>query len=373
MTEPPRPRRRLERAKRFKRFVDHLGIGLLVSALLTSAGAGCQHKPTQSPQVAHGSELYGRMCAVCHGAAGEGYKADRAPRIAHPDFLGTVSDEFLRHAIANGRRNTTMSAWAVERGGPLSKSDVDALIAFVRSWDHGPRLALDEHPLSGDAKNGEATYTRSCAGCHGPRGVYGPNTQLGDPDLLATASNGFLRHAIRKGRTGTPMPSFEKSLGTARIEEVVAALRSFKDPARPAELQAPATPPPIPLGPVPLNPKGPEPAGFKLHPGVTSLEVVKTELDRHARFALLDARAPSDYANEHIAGAVSVPFYDPKPYLEKLPKNVWLVCYCACPHAESGRLAEQLVANGFKKVTVLDEGLGVWKSKKYPTHTGRSP
>ena len=71
--------------------------------------------------------------------------------------------------------------------------------------------------------------------------------------------------------------------------------------------------------------------------------------------AFLDARAPSDYLVEHISGAVSVPFYDPEPYFAQLPKNAWLVCYCACPHAESGQLAQKLLAKGFTKVTVLDE------------------
>jgi len=70
---------------------------------------------------------------------------------------------------------------------------------------------------------------------------------------------------------------------------------------------------------------------------------------------------------------VSVPFYDPAHYFPDLPKDAWLVCYCACPHAESGQLATKLVAAGFKQVTVLDEGLGVWRSRKYPTHTGPAP
>ena len=89
--------------------------------------------------------------------------------------------------------------------------------------------------------------------------------------------------------------------------------------------------------------------------------------------AVLDARAPSDYLNEHIAGAVSVPFYDPEPYMDRLPKDAWLVCYCACPHAESGALAQKLVAKGFTKVTVLDEGLCVWKARNYPTRRGVDP
>jgi cytochrome c oxidase cbb3-type subunit 3/ubiquinol-cytochrome c reductase cytochrome c subunit len=100
---------------------------------------------------------------------------------------------------------------------------------------------------------------------------------------------------------------------------------------------------------------------------------VKGQLDRGARMAVLDARAPSDYLNEHIAGAVSVPFYDPDPYFASLPRDAWLVCYCACPHAESGQLARKLASKGFTKVTVLDEGLGVWKARKYGTHQGVEP
>jgi len=124
---------------------------------------------------------------------------------------------------------------------------------------------------------------------------------------------------------------------------------------------------------VPLNPKGPEPVGFKVSPLATPADVIHTELARGARMVLLDARTPSDYMNEHIAGAVSVPFYDPKEYFAKLPKSAWLVCYCACPHAESGMLAGKLMAAGFKKVTVLDEGLGVWRSRKYPVKAGDKP
>jgi cytochrome c oxidase cbb3-type subunit 3 len=135
----------------------------------------------------------------------------------------------------------------------------------------------------------------------------------------------------------------------------------------------PARPPPIPLGPVPLNPKGPEPVGFSKQPLTTKADDVKKQLDRHARMALLDARAPSDYLGEHIAGAVSVPFYEPEPYFSQLPRDAWLVAYCACPHAESGTLAAKLAAAGFTKVTVLDEGLGVWRAKKYPTSTGLDP
>ena len=321
----------------------------------------------------HGAELYARMCAVCHGAAGEGYKADQAPAIGLPDFLGSATDQFLHLAIANGRKGSTMSAWGKQHGGPLAAPDVVALIAYMRSWSARPRLALDERPIRGDAARGERLFERECVRCHGARGQDGPNVRLGDRQLLASASNGFLRQAIRHGRPPTTMPAYATALGDQGIEDAIAFLRSIHARAPAAEPPAARRPPPIPLGPVPLHPKGPQPVGFKAHPETTKVDVVHAQLRRRARMALLDARAPSDYTNEHIAGAVSVPFYDPSPYLAALPKDAWLVCYCACPHAESRTLTQKLLDAGFTKVTVLDEGLSVWKARNYPVRAGVEP
>jgi cytochrome c oxidase cbb3-type subunit 3/ubiquinol-cytochrome c reductase cytochrome c subunit len=330
--------------------------------------------PAPAAPAERGQQLYAQMCAVCHGANGEGYKADQATALAHPDFLASVNDEFLRLAIVNGRKKTTMSAWAQERGGPLAPADVDALIAFLRTWDKQPRAELDRRELTGDPERGEAIYRRECARCHGARGRGGPNVNIGDPELFTSAGLGFLRLAIHNGRTGTSMPAYGEKLGDRGIDDVLAyLLRVVSTPEDRIDVPVPVPPPPIPLGPVPLNPKGPEPDGFARFPGVTSVDVVHAQLKRGARMALLDARAPSDYANEHIAGAVSVPFYDPSPYLKHLPRNAWLVSYCACPHAESKTLAQKLTDAGFTKVTVLNEGLGVWKARGYPVHTGRKP
>jgi len=344
---------------------------VLVSSFALGSVGACKKKPEPPVPLTHGAELYGRMCAVCHGEKGEGYKADRAPRLAGVEFQASVSDQHLREAIKHGRNATTMSAWAKERGGPLSPEDIEQVIAFLRTWRKGPPVALDEALVSGDRARGETLFARECVRCHGERGVGGPNVHIGNPQFLETASNGFIRYAIKNGRPGTLMPGFSQTIGAEGIEDLTALLRSWINP--PAPPPAPAPPPPLPLGPVPLNPKGADPVGFKVSPETTSLEVIHAQLQRGARMALLDARAPSDYMNQHIAGAVSVPFYDPGPYLEKLPKNSWLVCYCACPHAESGTLAAKLLQAGFKKVTVLDEGLGAWVQKKYPVSSGEKP
>src|SRR5690348_3926168 len=96
------------------------------------APADEQVTPELLAQRKHGAELYGRICAVCHGAKGEGYKADRASALGHQDFLASTTDWYLRTSIAKGRSRTTMSAWSNEHGGPLNDHDIDALIAFLR-------------------------------------------------------------------------------------------------------------------------------------------------------------------------------------------------------------------------------------------------
>src|ERR1019366_1252462 len=106
---------------------------LLVLACIASGVLECRHVEL-TPAEARGRTLYGQMCAVCHGPSGEGYAADRAPALSHPDFLASASDELLRKGIADGRPGTTMSAWSRARGGPLDASDTDALVAFLRTW-----------------------------------------------------------------------------------------------------------------------------------------------------------------------------------------------------------------------------------------------
>jgi cytochrome c oxidase cbb3-type subunit III len=346
----------------------------IVGVVVLGLGSGTLECGGIAPTVKErrGAYVYKRMCTVCHGASGEGYAADRAPSLTRADFLSSADDTYLRTAILEGRSGTTMSAWSSFRGGPLTVDDAGALTAYLRSFTDHPAVKFEDRPLHGDATRGADLFARACAACHGEKGIDGTFVGIGNPDLLRTASDGFLRLAIRDGRPGTPMPAFAGALGDAGIDDVLSLLRGWQK-AAPAVRKAPAKPPPLPLGPVPLHPRGPEPEAFLATPQTTRVDVVKAQLDRGAKMALLDARASSDFINEHIADAVSVPFYDPDPYLAQLPKDAWLVCYCSCPHAESGNLARKLLEHGFTKVTVLDEGLRVWKAKGYPTKTGFDP
>lgn len=334
-------------------------------AAASFAGSGCRGE-TEAPKSADAA--YADTCALCHGAHGEGYAADNAPALANQELLAAATDHFLARSIARGRPGTTMSAWDTAHGGPYDVTAIDGLVQYVRKWQTVPAVVVDTVKVEGgDAGRGANVYATTCASCHGPTGQEGPYVHLANPELLATASDGFLQRAIQKGRPGTQMQAYEGTLDAQSIADLVALLRSWQKPIVEGDIPVPGT-----LGPVVVNPGGPAP---EFTPGqrYTPMATVKAELDRGAAMVLLDARAPSDYVGGHITHAVDVPFYDVANQLDALPRDQWIVCYCGCPHAESGRAADALMGAGFSKVTVLDEGYYGWKNAGYPTSTGPGP
>jgi len=102
------------------------------------------------------------------------------------------------------------------------------------------------------------------------------------------------------------------------------------------------------------------------------IEKVKEEYDKGAAFYFLDARPTPDYDLRHITGAFSVPFYEKEDHLNKFPYGVWYIAYCACPHSESGIVADYFWENGHDKVGIIDEGYLEWEDRGYPTE-GNEP
>src|SRR5258708_6868363 len=212
---------------------------LALALFLLPALPACRTK-----QEKEGAAIYARMCAVCHGAIGEGYKADQAPALRTAEYLASASDAFLREAIAIGRQGSTMSAWGRQSGGPLFPAEVDAVIAFMRLWHPKRDVVLDERPPTGDRGHGSQLYFQECARCHGPRGLEGPNARLRNPGFLTNASNGFLRLAIANGRAGTAMLRFDTKLGAPGAEDLLAFMRAWTTVAD--HPPAPPAPPPNP-------------------------------------------------------------------------------------------------------------------------------
>lgn len=350
---------------------QQLLLGLLAAPLAVIA-ATCGSNMTQQDEkdgssahsvTATGEELYQRYCALCHGKAGEGYAADNANALANPQFLASVSDSFLRVAIVRGRVGTPMSAWGKQFGGPLTGPEVEKLINEIRSWQTEPTVRLPMTRVAGDSTRGKPLYDQHCASCHGPKGEGKLAPSLSNPIFHSTASDHFIRYAIAGGRKGTPMPAFEASLGAPAVDDLTAYVRSLRkggDRKLAAEVKLPDVP-------LIINPKG-KPPKFELRDKLyVPAAQVKAALDAGARLVIADARSPSDYLEAHLPGAISLPFYSVEEYAAKLPKDgTFIIAYCACPHAASGRVAQALRERGFANAVVLDEGVMVWQQRGYP-------
>lgn len=114
---------------------------------------------------------------------------------------------------------------------------------------------------------------------------------------------------------------------------------------------------------------GPEP-NFSTDSPYVSVEELKQELDRDASMIILDARPKQDYDLDHITGAISMPFFEVEQRYKELPRDTWIVTYCACPKAEAEEAASILRGKGFEKVKVLYDGYFEWLARSYPITKG---
>ena len=91
-----------------------------------------------------GDGLFANNCAACHGRGATG---GDAPTLNAKQFLTTTSDEQMRLLIAGGVSGTSMPAWSLDFGGPLTDEQIRQLVAYLRSlqpnapsvpnWRHG--------------------------------------------------------------------------------------------------------------------------------------------------------------------------------------------------------------------------------------------
>lgn len=118
----------------------------------------------------------------------------------------------------------------------------------------------------------------------------------------------------------------------------------------------------------PVN-AGPEPE-FSSGTPYVSVDELKQAMDQNANMVILDARPMQDYHMDHISGAISMPFYEVEDRHSELPRDTWIVAYCACPRAEAEEAASILRNNGFTKVKVLYDGYFEWLGRGYPVTEG---
>lgn len=342
----------------------------LCAAATTVGAAGAAEERLDAAQMAEAETLYQQYCALCHGDDRAGYQADHAPSLKSRSLLSTGYPRFMYTTVAYGRANTAMEGYSTEMGGPLDRDQIRLLLRWLVELEDIEPTALDHDAVvSGDARLGAELYGQHCASCHGADGQGITAPSLGDPALLANASDAFLEYAIVNGRDGTPMVPFTDQLEADEIHAVVAFLRSQASGWKPE-------PPVLVEPPAPedyvLNPDGEAPT-FTLREGryVPAAEVVQA-LEEKRRFILLDTRPASAWQRSHIPGAVPMPYYrDGERAGENLPNDgTWIVAYCACPHAASDFVINNLRELGYRNTAVIDEGILVWTAQGLPVTAG---
>jgi len=98
-----------------------------------------------------------------------------------------------------------------------------------------------------------------------------------------------------------------------------------------------------------------------------NVDAVKTRMDRGDKFTLVDVREESEFAKDHLPGAVHMG----KGVIERdiearVPDlNAELVLYCGGGF-RSALAADNLQKMGYTNVISMDGGIREWREKRYP-------
>ena len=211
-----------------------------LTALPAVAKTGARTIKITAEKVEKGSRLY-TLCAACHGSAeGEKQAMKKTPKAAlltSKTVLEATTDAELILAIEEGRAGTAMAGWK----DVLTRDQTESIIAMLRALNETKPAKLNNGPLKGDAENGAKVFARSCGICHkrGEASYREWGTGIVYKAYLSQVSNGFLRHIIANGASGTSMKGFQKglplpemNLSDQQIDDVIAYLRkNARDPS----------------------------------------------------------------------------------------------------------------------------------------------
>lgn len=81
---------------------------------------------------AQGADIFAVTCAPCHGEDGLG---GMAPALNSQQFLTSATDDQIEGLIALGVPGSTMAAYSIDFGGPLTQEQIVALAVYLRSLE----------------------------------------------------------------------------------------------------------------------------------------------------------------------------------------------------------------------------------------------
>jgi mono/diheme cytochrome c family protein len=203
-----------------------------------------------SSQINDSMTLYAENCSVCHGLNGEGIGATPA---LDSDALRTMPYDDLYKTIARGRFQTSMPAWSLEDGGPLSDYQISELLALIQSgdWaetgdrvvnlglaplipfttDPDPALLAEVATLPDGStlQTAITLYATNCVACHGSDGLgSGIAPALNDPAVREKTTDELTRTVIY-GNAGTLMAGWNNVLAPDEINALTTLIRRWDE------------------------------------------------------------------------------------------------------------------------------------------------
>jgi len=103
----------------------------------------------------------------------------------------------------------------------------------------------------------------------------------------------------------------------------------------------------------------------------TNVDAVKIRIDRGDKFVLVDVREESEFAKDHLPGAIHLG----KGIIERdiearVPElNTEMILYCGGGF-RSALAADNLQKMGYTNVISMDGGIRDWREKGYPLQAG---
>ncbi len=98
-----------------------------------------------------------------------------------------------------------------------------------------------------------------------------------------------------------------------------------------------------------------------------TIDDVKSKLDRNEKFVLVDVREESEYAKDHLPGAIHLgKGVIERDVEDRVPDPATpMVLYCGGGF-RSALAADNLQKMGYKKVFSMDGGVRGWREKNFP-------
>jgi rhodanese-related sulfurtransferase len=103
----------------------------------------------------------------------------------------------------------------------------------------------------------------------------------------------------------------------------------------------------------------------------TTVDEIKARLDRGEKFVLVDVREESEFARDHLPGAIHLgKGVIERDIEQRVPDaGTELVLYCGGGF-RSALAADTLQRMGYTNILSMDGGIRVWREKGYPLTTG---